>query len=150
MCVCVFFNHRFCFTFTVFLVLFYFLIVYKFSPPLPRFLIFSISSSRSRLQMIVFLKKAFAPKGGSISFWVCAAPQKKKPNFLPTNCCCGSYSKKSARGEPKRRHLTKTARFVCVSVGVCVISDHFENSNALAFEAIFSLYRSLKNKTIQT
>lgn len=66
-CVCVFLIivllhfHRF-------LVLFYFLIVYKFSPPLPRFLIFSISSSRSRLQMIVFFKKAFATNGGSISF----------------------------------------------------------------------------------
>lgn len=137
MCVCVFFNHRFCFTFTVFLVLFYFLIVYKFSPPLPRFLIFSISSSRSRLQMIVFLKKAFAPKGGSISFRVCAAPQKKNLTFFQQTAAAAPTLKKSARGEPKRRHLTKTARFVCVSVGVCVISDHFGNSNALAFEAIF-------------
>lgn len=120
MCVCVFLIivllhfHRF-------LVLFYFLIVYKFSPPLPRFLIFSISSSRSRLQMIVFFKKAFAPKGGSISVLsLRCTPEKNLTFFQQTAAASAAPTlKKSARGEPKRRHLTKTARFVCVSVGVC-------------------------------
>lgn len=66
-------------------------------------------------------------------------PEKKNLTFFQQTAAAATAPtlKKSARGEPKRRHLTKTARFVCVSVGVCVISDHFENSNALAFEAIF-------------
>lgn len=68
--------------------------------------------------MIVFLKKAFAPKGGSISF--CAAPQKKNLTFFQQTAAAAAPTlQKSARGQPKRRHLTKTARFVCVSVGVC-------------------------------
>lgn len=47
-----------------FLFLFYFLIVYKFSPPLPRFLIFSISSSRFTNDFVFI--SICAPIGGSI------------------------------------------------------------------------------------
>lgn len=59
-----------------FLFLFYFLIVYKFSPPLPRFLIFSISSSRFTNDFVFI--SICAPIGGSIiDFCLSSLHQKK-------------------------------------------------------------------------
>lgn len=103
-----------------FVFLFYFLIVYKFSPPLPRFLIFSISSSRFTNDFVFI--SICAPIGGSIIDFCLSLLHQKKPNSLslslfPTNCCCCCfrYSKKDARVRlAKRRHLTKTARCVLV------------------------------------
>lgn len=51
--------------------------------------------------MIVFLKKAFAPKGASISVLSLRCTPEKKPNFLPTIAAAAAAPtlKKSARGD---------------------------------------------------
>lgn len=134
-----------------FLFLFYFLIVYKFSPPLPRFLMFFFSISSSRFTNDFVFISICAPIGGSIiDFCLSLLHQKNLTlslflSFFPTNCCyCLRYSEKGRARRAKRRHLTKNCK-VCVCF-MCVISDHFENSYALAFKAI-SL--SQESKTIK-
>lgn len=79
-CVCVIFIIVFISLspFFSFLFLFYFLIVYKFSPPLPRFLIFSISSSRFTNDFVFI--SICAPIGGSIIDFCLSLLHQKNPN----------------------------------------------------------------------
>lgn len=150
MCVCYFFIIVFISLspFFSFLFLFYFLIVYKFSPPLPRFLIFSISSSRFTNDFVFI--SICAPIGGSIIDFCLSLLHQKNLTFFnsfqqTTAATAFATLKKGARGEQNEDTKRKTARFVCF---MCVISDHFENSNALAFKAIsLSISRIKDNQT---
>lgn len=99
-----------------FLFLFYFLIVYKFSPPLPRFFIFSISSSRFTNDFVFI--SICAPIGGSIIDFCLSLLHQKKPNslslsFQQTAATAFATLKKGARGEQNEDTERKTARFVC-------------------------------------
>lgn len=104
-CVCVIFLSSFLFhfhRFFSFLFLFYFLIVYKFSPPLPRFLIFSISSSRFTNDFVFI--SICAPIGGSIIDFCLSLLHQKKPNFFnffQQTAVATAFAtlKKGARGE---------------------------------------------------
>lgn len=121
-CVCVFFIIVFISLspFFSFVFLFYFLIVYKFSPPLPRFLIFSISSSRFTNDFVFI--SICAPIGGSIIDFCLSLLHQKKPNSLSFSLSnklllllLSLLQKGRARAASEKKTLNENCK-VCVSV----------------------------------